>query len=77
MIKRLKITQFYVYLDKSSSVCKLYGHLLARKLQYECFLFVLRKLCSTLSVKGDDKLEPMPDLNSLEMKFGEMSLASR
>jgi hypothetical protein len=53
------------------------GICLLRELQYECFLFVLRKLCSTLSVKGDEKLEPMPDLNSLEMKFGDMSLASR
>jgi hypothetical protein len=52
--------------------------LLSRKLKYEyCVSFVLRKLCSALSLKEDDKLEPMPDLNSLEMQFGDMSLASR
>ncbi|PNF28113.1 hypothetical protein B7P43_G12268 [Cryptotermes secundus] len=36
-----------------------------------------RKLFSTILAKGDDRLQPMPDLNSLEMKFDDMSLASR
>ncbi|XP_021940234.1 chromosome transmission fidelity protein 18 homolog isoform X2 [Zootermopsis nevadensis] len=36
-----------------------------------------RKTYSTASVARNGILEPMPDLNSPEMKFGDMSLASR
>jgi len=40
-------------------------------------LFVFRNMCSTLSSAAERRLEPMPDLNSPEMKCGDMSLASR
>jgi chromosome transmission fidelity protein 18 len=36
-----------------------------------------RNMCSTLSSAADRRLEPMPDLNSPEMKCADMSLASR
>ena len=40
-------------------------------------LFIFRNMCGALSSAADRRLEPMPDLNSPEMKCGDMSLASR
>jgi hypothetical protein len=44
---------------------------------YQDTFFIFRKMYSAVSAARDGKLEPMPDLNSPEMKFGDMSLASR